>query len=237
LSESDGRPALPPRPCARLRRPGQGRAAPGGLPELGPRGWHARAGRRTSIRSSSRERWEGFLTRLSGTSLANVDLRGGGPASSSPRPPDHGASARALARVLLSSWIDGARVPLCHARAAPDGLRAEPGRRPPRCRRGERVDEYSQALADLGREPAPAWLREPTASRALSTDQRALPRAPFSRRWLTCGKGRRGPDSNTSRRADRSPPPVPDLQRCASSRSWRRGSTAAADAGLDAAGG
>jgi len=72
--------------------------------------------------------------------------------------------------------------------------------------------EYSQALADLGREPAPAWLREPTASRALSTDQRAyLGRHLEALAHLRAGSARAR--FEYFEEAPTVATPVPDLQR------------------------
>jgi hypothetical protein len=87
--------------------------------------------------------------------------------------------------------------------------------------------EYAQALADLGREPAPGWLREAPTSRELTADQRAyLGRHFEALAHLQVGSTR--PRFEYFQEAPTVATPVPDLQRLrqlaelAATEAWRR---------------
>jgi hypothetical protein len=72
--------------------------------------------------------------------------------------------------------------------------------------------EYSQALADLGREPAPAWLRQATTSPELTADQRAY----LARHLAAVAHLRAGSARARFEYVEEAPTvttPVPDLQR------------------------
>ncbi len=72
--------------------------------------------------------------------------------------------------------------------------------------------EYSRALADLGREPAPAWLREATMSAELTADERAY----LARHLEAVARLRAGSTRARFEYFEEAPTiatPVPDLQR------------------------